>query len=105
MELYDWRPSGFFSSYSEWSVYIGSGDGKVYALNAANGKYIWSYQTQGNVASSPAVADGMVFVGSYDGNLYALNAVNGKLVWSYLTGGMSCFFTSSCEWCGVCWFI
>ena len=46
------------------------------------------YQTQGNVSSSPAVADGMVFVGSYDDKLYALNATDGKLVWSYLTGGM-----------------
>jgi outer membrane protein assembly factor BamB len=33
---------------------------------------MWSYQTGGNVYSSPAVVDGVVYFGSYDGNLYAV---------------------------------
>ena len=33
----------------------------------------WKFHTDGQVISSPAVANGMVFVGSTDGNLYAVD--------------------------------
>jgi outer membrane protein assembly factor BamB len=69
------------------TVYIGSGDGNVYALNAATGALDWSYTTGGPVDSSPAVASGTVYIGSGDGNVYALNAATGALDWSYTTGG------------------
>jgi outer membrane protein assembly factor BamB len=55
-------------------VYFGSVDGAVYALEAGTGKLRWRYQTDGPVASSPVVADGVVYVGSLDGCLYALRA-------------------------------
>ena len=78
-------------------VYVGSHDGKVYALNASTGMVgenselhndvVWSF-TSGNMImfSSPAVADGVVYVGSYDSNVYALNATKGAFIWSYKTG-------------------
>jgi outer membrane protein assembly factor BamB len=69
------------------TVYIGSGDGNVYALNAATGALDWSYTTGGPVDSSPAVASGTLYVVSQDGNLYALSAASGALDWSYATGG------------------
>ena len=69
------------------TVYIGSGDGNVYALNAATGALDWSYTTGGPVDSSPAVASGTVYVVSEDGNVYALSAAAGALDWSYATGG------------------
>jgi outer membrane protein assembly factor BamB len=69
-------------------VYFGSNDGKIYALNAATGAFKWSYTANGNVASSPAIADGLVFVGSDDHKLYVLNASNGDVIWSYATGDM-----------------
>ena len=51
-------------------VYVGSDDGKVYALNAATGAKMWSYTTDDYVSSSPAVVNGVVYVGSglKDGN-------------------------------------
>jgi len=52
-------------------VYIGSGGGGVYALNAGTGALLWRYTTGGSVESSPAVANGVVYVGSLDGNVYA----------------------------------
>ena len=33
----------------------------------------WKFHTDGQVISSPAIANGMAYVGSTDGNLYALN--------------------------------
>ncbi len=71
-------------------VYVGSGDYKVYALNASTGALLWSYTTSYSVESSPAVANGVVYVGSFDsvdyGYVYALNASTGALLWSYATG-------------------
>ena len=51
-------------------VYIGSGDFKVYCLNATTGEHIWNYTTGACVFSSPAVADGKVYVGSAYGKVY-----------------------------------
>ena len=67
-------------------VYIGSGDKKVYALNASTGALIWNYTTGSGVMSSPAVADGRVYIGSGDDKVYALNASTGEFIWSYTTG-------------------
>ncbi len=68
-------------------VYLGSDDGKVYALNASTGAETWSYTTGGRVLGSPAVVDGVVYVGSYDQNLYALDQETGALLWSFETDG------------------
>jgi outer membrane protein assembly factor BamB len=69
------------------TLYIGSDDFKVYALNATTGTKIWSYATGGAVRSSPAVVGGVVYVGSDDDKVYALNASTGTKIWSYTTGG------------------
>jgi outer membrane protein assembly factor BamB len=72
---------------ADGTVYIGSGDDKVYALNAATGRVLWSYTTGFEVNSSPAVADGTVYIGSDDDKVYALNAATGRVLWTYTTGG------------------
>src|SRR5208283_256483 len=45
-------------------VYVGSGDGNVYGLDASTGAILWSYATGSSVDSSPAVASGVVYVGT-----------------------------------------
>jgi len=50
-------------------VYIGSDDGKIYALETTTGRP-WEYKTGGAVKSSPAIAESMLFIGSDDGKLY-----------------------------------
>jgi len=82
-------------------VYLGSWDGKLYALNASNGSYIWSFATGGEIDSSPTISGGLVYVGSHDGKVYALNASTGmvgynlelhnNVVWSFTTGDMVMF--------------
>jgi outer membrane protein assembly factor BamB len=56
------------------SIFVGSYDSKVYALNAATGVQRWAFATGGGVLSSPAVSpDGAsIFVGSIDGKVYAV---------------------------------
>ncbi|HEY7143139.1 MAG TPA: PQQ-binding-like beta-propeller repeat protein [Streptosporangiaceae bacterium] len=69
------------------TVYVGSDDHTVYALNAANSHLRWRYTTRGQVQSRPAVARGTVYVGSDDHAVYALNAANGHLRWRFKTEG------------------
>ena len=68
------------------SIYIGSGDGHVYAINAHTGVVRWRHATGAAVASTPAVANGLVFVNGNDGRFRALRVVDGRLAWSVATG-------------------
>ena len=70
----------------EGTVYFGSGDGNVYALDAKTGTLKWKFQTGDVVHASPAIADGKVFVGSWDSYFYAVDAKSGKEVWRFKTG-------------------
>jgi ribosomal protein L40E len=56
------------------TVYVGSMDYNVYALNAAKGALVWKYTTSYGVYSSPAVAGSVVYVGGGDGTVYAFGA-------------------------------
>ena len=68
------------------TVYVGSNDGELYALDAATGQLRWTFATGSDVWSSPAVAAGSIFVGSNNGTVYALSAANGKRRWGFATG-------------------
>ena len=68
------------------TVYVGSDDHNVYAINATTGTKLWNYTTGGAVLSSPAVVNGVVYVGSNDTNIYAISATTGAKLWNYATG-------------------
>lgn len=69
------------------TLFFGSGDGRVYALNATTGDALWSYATRDIVHASPVVYAGKVFVGSFDGTLYTLDRRDGRLTWSFKSVG------------------
>ena len=60
------------------TVYFGSGDGNVYAVDAEAGLVRWKFPTKDVVHSSPAVVGGTVYIGSWDSNLYAIDAETGQ---------------------------
>jgi outer membrane protein assembly factor BamB len=62
-------------------VYVGDYDGVVYALNAGDGKTVWTFKADGAVKGAIAYDRGRLFFGAYDGRLYALRASDGKLLW------------------------
>ncbi|MES2304605.1 MAG: PQQ-binding-like beta-propeller repeat protein [Gemmatimonadota bacterium] len=68
------------------TLYIGSGDQHVYALNTETGALRWQFAARDVIHASPAVANGLVYIGSWDRNLYALDAATGRERWHYTTG-------------------
>jgi outer membrane protein assembly factor BamB len=68
------------------TLYIGSGDGNVYALDAATGALRWKFHTGDVVHASPAAANGIIYVGSWDSYFYALDAKTGQQRWRFKTG-------------------
>jgi outer membrane protein assembly factor BamB len=69
-------------------VYLGCGDGTLYAFNGASGTVSWRYPTRGIVLASPALdaAASALFFGSADGNVYCLDAAAGALRWAAALG-------------------
>ena len=78
----------YLSSPAIWhgTVYFGSGDGNIYALNAATGAVQWKFKAGDVVHASPAISGGTLFVGSWDSYFYAIDAVSGKEKWRFKTG-------------------
>ncbi len=76
---------------SDGTVYIGSFDSKLYALNPSTGTPKWTFGTNDNIYSSPALSHNSrgqtngIYFASTDGSVYALSP-SGKLRWSYDTG-------------------
>ncbi|MEF2245651.1 S-layer homology domain-containing protein [Paenibacillus sp. IITD108] len=73
---------------TDGTLYVGSYDGKLYAIDSRTGRLKWSFVTEGAIASSPAIgADGTIYVGSGDGRLYALDPnAEHKQIWAFETG-------------------
>jgi eukaryotic-like serine/threonine-protein kinase len=78
----------YFSSptLSGEAVYLGSGDGNVYSLDAASGKLNWIFTTGNVVHASPAVASGVVYVGGLRQLFLCHRCRHRKRKWCFKTG-------------------
>jgi outer membrane protein assembly factor BamB len=71
-------------------VFIGGGDGKVYALDARTGAVVWTASTSSSFNCQTLVAGGMVYVTDALGlGLYQIDAVTGKIKEQVNTGSQS----------------
>jgi outer membrane protein assembly factor BamB len=71
---------------NDGTVYIGSDDGNVWAINP-NGTEKWRFPTGAQVESTPIIdVDRTIYIGSTDGNVYAINP-DGTQKWFFPTGG------------------
>jgi outer membrane protein assembly factor BamB len=73
------------------TVYLGSADGNLYALEALSGRPRWKFKTSGRIRATAAVADGVIYLPSMDGNLYALETASGAQKWKFKTAGNQYF--------------
>jgi outer membrane protein assembly factor BamB len=63
-------------------LYLGTHDGRVLCLDAAQGRERWRFASGDSVLAAPAVEGGRLFFGSYDGKVYALDADSGGPLWT-----------------------
>ena len=63
--------------------YASSSDHGLHALDAATGRELWVFYTEGPVRLAPEMHGANVLFGSDDGWLYCVSAAKGELVWKY----------------------
>lgn len=69
---------------SDGILYIGSGDGRLYAVNQ-DGTESWNFTTGDSIQASPVIgADKTIYVGSTDNKFYAINSI-GTQRWNFTT--------------------
>ncbi len=74
-------------SVYEGNVFVGDEDGMFYCVEAATGKKLWEFETNGEITGGANFAGDKVIFGSHDANLYCLAIKNGKQVWKVKTEG------------------
>ncbi len=83
-------------AYHEGKVYVGTYDGRLVALNAADGEVIWDVQTTDReqsytITGAPRIAKGKVVIGNggaelgVRGYVSAYDANTGELAWRFFT--------------------
>lgn len=68
------------------SIYVGSKDSCVYAINVSDGTVLWKFKTGDMIRSTPAIDEELLYIGSWDHFMYALNKNDGKLKWKFDAG-------------------
>ncbi len=67
-------------------VYVGGMDGRLYALNVADGSQKWRTVITSNGAiytASPLIKNGLVYIGDYRGRCHAFRVSDGAAIWAY----------------------
>lgn len=62
-------------------IFIGSENGKIYALDAETGKLAWQSDIKGEVINTPAIDSGVLVVNTASGIMKGINADNGEEIW------------------------
>jgi len=67
------------------TVYIGSYDTNIWALNVETGKQVWKHATEGGIATTPAIDtdNKQILFGSEDYTFNALDYRDGRVNWTY----------------------
>lgn len=69
------------------TLYVGSGDGAVHAVDARTGQRIWRFQADTKVRGTVVVDGDRVTFGTFGGIVYAVHRRTGEKVWEARTGG------------------
>jgi len=68
------------------SIFFGSDDGNLYALEKASGSLKWKFNAGAPMFSTPVVSGKNVFVGTLGGVFYCIDASTGAMRWQYDAG-------------------
>ena len=84
--VYDWDWHGPRPLIAGGVVYVGSGDGSLHAVDAANGTRRWRAETKGRIRGGAALDGERVVVGSADQFVYAFDRASGRELWKHDSG-------------------
>lgn len=65
------------------SVYVGTDDGHLYAIDSTTGAIRWSWKGRGAIEQPPAIGGDAIYVVSATDRLVALDPRNGEVRWQY----------------------
>lgn len=65
------------------TVYVGSADGRLYAVALSTGRERWRYKAEEDLTTRPAVAHGAVLVASLQDTVFAVDAATGAWRWHH----------------------
>jgi len=86
-EWHNWTYRGSSPAVADGTVYIGTADERVYALDANSGEQVWAFWTWNDATGAPVVTPDTVYVGSDDTVIYALDVDSGDRRWEFATSG------------------
>lgn len=66
---------------ADGSVYVADAEGRIQALDAANGRTRWEVDLDLPVSGGPGVGEGLVLVGTSDAEVVAMSVTNGEERW------------------------
>lgn len=78
---YDWAKSSPVVKGN--TLYVGSGDGNLYAVSLYSGEIKWKFNAQSPMRADPTVSGNLVYSSTLDGHLYAVNRRTGEQVWTF----------------------
>lgn len=78
----------------EGTVYFGTLDQILYAVDMASGNEIWSKKFDGAVAATPLIVNNTVYIGTFENRFYALDASSGEDKWDQPFEAENWFYTT-----------
>jgi outer membrane protein assembly factor BamB len=71
------------TAYDRGKVFVSTGFGSVFALDAATGKQLWKSDLEVPIVNAPVANGGRVFVSSQDNHFVALSESDGRTLWDH----------------------
>ncbi len=71
---------------SDGLAVVGSGDGKIHAVDVITGKAKWTTDLAAQIDAAPLILDGAIIIGSTEGRLVSLTLSEGKIRWETKAG-------------------
>jgi|HubBroStandDraft_5_1064220.scaffolds.fasta_scaffold10029_3 outer membrane protein assembly factor BamB len=70
-------------AFEDGKLFVSTGFGDVFALNAANGRRMWKTPLQVPIVNAPVASGGRVFVSTEDNHFFALAQQDGRKLWDH----------------------
>jgi len=70
-------------AFDDGKVFVTTGFGMIFALDAATGKQLWKVELDVPIVNAPVANGGRVFVSSQDNHFFAYAELNGRKLWDH----------------------